>query len=423
MKFFERSFEHTDHPEQQAFEIAFTEELISAEQLRFYLMTAFFIAAPVVFFVLSIILPDIYFRVFGDSEIWLWMTVFGVVGVIYSFLVRWRVVGLIKQGKNNWKWIRYFNTLEEMMISTLAIYMMSLAVGPIQALVSPVTEIYYLFILLSCLRLDSKICLFAGATAMINYLFICWYLLRAPTIDPDLLGFIAEPLYYFYRSLFILSAGCAAAFVTYRYRDVIDRAMVSQQKTIEVERDRIMRDLHDDVASNLLTLNHQAESPRSRQLASDALKNLREIIYSLDTNSQKKLVDLLLSWRDEMEERLLSAHIEFRWHQQEEVAAVSMSPRKLLNLGRALREIASNVIKHAEPQNLYVQWYLRDEKLVLCVTDDGHHLPIDQWQEGKGLCNIKRRASELEGDVQWRLTNDGSKELCQVELLVPIAQE
>ena len=124
-----------------------------------------------------------------------------------------------------------------------------------------------------------------------------------------------------------------------------------------------------------------------------------------------------------MEERLLSAHIEFRWHQQEEVAAVSMSPRKLLNLGRALREIASNVIKHAEPQNLYVQWYLRDEKLVLCVTDDGHHLPIDQWQEGKGLCNIKRRASELEGDVQWRLTNDGSKELCQVELLVPIAQE
>ncbi len=198
---------------------------------------------------------------------------------------------------------------------------------------------------------------------------------------------------------------------------------VSQQKTVEVERDRIMRDLHDDVASNLLTLTHQAESSRSQQLASDTLKNLREIIYSLDANSQKQLIDLLSSWRDEMEERLLSAHIELRWHQEEEVATVSMSPRRLLNLGRALREIASNAIKHAKPQNLDIQWYLRDETLVLSVTDDGQHLPIEQWQEGKGLCNIKRRASELEGDVQWRLVNDESRELCRVEVLVPIAQE
>jgi len=197
----------------------------------------------------------------------------------------------------------------------------------------------------------------------------------------------------------------------------------NQQKAVDDERDRIMRDLHDDVASNLLTLSHQAESERSQQLAGDTLKNLREIIYCLDTHSNKPLIDLLFIWREEIEERVDSAHIHLDWSHSEALLNVMLSPRQWLNLGRSLRELVSNAIKHAKPSNITINWTLHDGNITVHITDNGQHYPIEQWQQGKGLCNIQRRASELAGSVSWAIighTDDSTGDLCQATFILPI---
>ena len=208
-----------------------------------------------------------------------------------------------------------------------------------------------------------------------------------------------------------------------------ERHREEQQKAVVDERDRIMRDLHDDVASNLLTLSHQAESERSQQLAGDTLKNLREIIYCLDTHSNKQLIDLLFSWREEIEERMDSANIHLDWSHSEDLEDKTISPRQWLNLGRSLREIVSNAIKHATPKNVTIDWILHNEQIEVRITDNGLHLPVDQWQKGKGLCNIQRRASELGGNVSWELldqagntnvTNTATLSLCQATFIMPM---
>ncbi len=184
-----------------------------------------------------------------------------------------------------------------------------------------------------------------------------------------------------------------------------ERQRELQKKAIQEERDRIMRDLHDDVAANLLTLSHQTDSKRSQQLASDTLKNLREIIYCLDSHTSKPLIDLLFVWRDEIEERLMSADIDMTWHHDESLLDIKLSPRQWLNLGHSLRELISNAIKHAHPNKITFNWQHDNNQIVLCTTDVGQHNPVDQWKAGKGLCNIQQRAAELGGRVSWQIIN------------------
>lgn len=197
-----------------------------------------------------------------------------------------------------------------------------------------------------------------------------------------------------------------------------------QKKAIQEERDRIMRDLHDDVAANLLTLSHQTDSERSQQLASDTLKNLREIIYCLDSHTSKPLIDLLFVWRDEIEERLMSAGIDMAWHHDESLLDIKLSPRQWLNLGHSLRELISNAIKHAHPCKISFNWQHHNSQIVLRTTDTGQHKPVDQWKDGKGLCNIQQRAAELGGSVSWQLINSQENANitdCRATFMLPIS--
>ncbi len=67
------------------------------------------------------------------------------------------------------------------------------------------------------------------------------------------------------------------------------------------ERKRIMRDLHDDIGGRLLTLTHNEHS--DSHIAAEALKRLREIIYSLDIEQQVTLNAAVARWRIEALER------------------------------------------------------------------------------------------------------------------------
>ena len=77
-----------------------------------------------------------------------------------------------------------------------------------------------------------------------------------------------------------------------------------------------------------------------------------------------------------------------------------------LLLFRALQELLTNVVKHAQAQRVWVSLKVRDDQLVLQVRDDGKGFMAKtdgtQWhrQLGFGLFSLRERLSQLGGDLE-----------------------
>ena len=170
---------------------------------------------------------------------------------------------------------------------------------------------------------------------------------------------------------------------------------------VESERERIARDLHDDIGAKLLTLIHESSSERVAGLARAAVAEMREVVAGLRAQPLA-LADALADWRAELAGRAAAAGCEMTWRQPEGVPGVRLSPRQQLNLARILREAASNALRHAGARAIEVAIDIRDGALGIEMRHDGAVTDPAQWREGTGLATMRRRAADLAGTIAWR---------------------
>ncbi|MDF1578451.1 MAG: hypothetical protein P1P81_08440 [Desulfobulbales bacterium] len=183
-------------------------------------------------------------------------------------------------------------------------------------------------------------------------------------------------------------------------------AMTRQEsylKGMRDERKRIMRDLHDDVGGRLLTLAH-LENNISR-IASEALKRLREIIYSLDTEQIATINQSVAKWRIEALERCEAADIGFVWHWEELADDIELSPRQALNLTLILREALSNIFQHAQAVKTIFAFHVERGRLYVEVVNDGVPQDARSEKNGNGLRNMRIRVEELGGAFRFSVEN------------------
>ena len=185
------------------------------------------------------------------------------------------------------------------------------------------------------------------------------------------------------------------------------------------ERQRIARDLHDDVAARVLTLVHRAEDPGYEKLARQALNALRDTIYTLGNQSPPPLEDLLSDMRHEIQQRLEAVDIQLECDISGITDSVQLNPRQHINLQRILQELVSNVIHHARADTLSIKVALKENGLHINACDNGIGGDINDWTLGKGLNNIKNRVEELNGTVDWQ---QADAQGCCVILQFPLLQ-
>ncbi len=195
-----------------------------------------------------------------------------------------------------------------------------------------------------------------------------------------------------------------AAFVYKLARKLVELKELQEQGA-SLERERIARDLHDDVAPQLLTLMHMADSKENVQRARTALQTLRESIYSLSDIDGISLEKALSDWRAEACERADAAGARLRWQQVGRYPHFSLSARQHLNLTRVLREAISNALKHAEPEVIDVVVTITDKTLSIALSHEGKILSLQEWRAGKGLNNMQIRIKELGGKIDWQLVD------------------
>lgn len=168
------------------------------------------------------------------------------------------------------------------------------------------------------------------------------------------------------------------------------------------ERQRIMRDLHDDVGARLLTLLHTAPDDHHEALARNALGALRETIYALDDRRRYNLADLLEDWRGDLDERLAPGNIDLDWSAPVPSDDTLLTPRHYINLRRILDEAVTNALKHGAPTRLTFHARVRKGTLHFSIINDIRQHPGEHGDglPGRGLNNMQTRIKELGGQLE-----------------------
>ena len=192
-------------------------------------------------------------------------------------------------------------------------------------------------------------------------------------------------------------------------------SLVHAQATL-AERERIYGDLHDDIGARLLGMIHSAESPEQADRARAVLQDLRDVV-TRSRGTPGSLSDTLAEIRGETAQRLAAAKIDLVWEINDDLPDPQLDNARALHLHRIVREAISNVIRHARAGRVRVRTKALGGKLLLDLTDDGGGSESAPASNGRGLENMRERAAELEGDIDWKPgTQGGTKVLLTMPL-------
>lgn len=185
-----------------------------------------------------------------------------------------------------------------------------------------------------------------------------------------------------------------------------ETSRAAQELGAQEERQRIARDMHDDVGARLLMLMHHATTPELADLARAAMQDLRTALAALD--SHPVLLDhALADWRAEASLRCEAAGVSLIWHAPSNSADFMLTARQKAVLERTLRESITNALKHGQPQQIEVRPTLEAGVLTVQISHDGPSTTPEAWSEGRGLLGIKHRLQEVHGALSLTAPSSG----------------
>lgn len=166
------------------------------------------------------------------------------------------------------------------------------------------------------------------------------------------------------------------------------------------ERDRIVRDLHDDVGGRLLSLIYEATDKKIEETARDTLLALKEsMIVVEDTES----IELASAW-DRMKQdaikRLQSSGFIVSGEDQLDSERI-LSAREYINLKRIVQEMVSNTMKHGVKGNAQISLKVgKDQSILITCKNSVKEKKSSEMYSGRGIANIEKRISEIGGTMQ-----------------------
>ncbi|WP_372083782.1 ATP-binding protein [Tistrella mobilis] len=209
-----------------------------------------------------------------------------------------------------------------------------------------------------------------------------------------------------------------------------DEGRAAYERGATEERRRIARDLHDDVGARLLTGLHKADLGETRSLIRSALADIRTIAAGLARGSMP-LGRVIADLRHETSGRLEAAGLALDWPLDDGAHdELPLDYAVYRNLFGALREIISNVIRHAAATTVRIEIRVEDGSLYLSVADDGIGLVAaaaadadgradadgERPSGGLGLGNLARRVGDLGGRIAFPEQPSGTR----VDLELPL---
>ncbi len=172
------------------------------------------------------------------------------------------------------------------------------------------------------------------------------------------------------------------------------------ERGVRVERDRIARDIHDNIGAQLLSALHSREADRREEALRGALADLRGIINDA-SNPGLRLDEALADLRHETADRVEAAGLALEWTAGDDYDGEVMPAKVLHALRPLIREAVSNALKHARASRICVRVRREATAVAVEVEDDGVGFDPAAVRRGNGLGNMQARTALLNGSAHW----------------------
>jgi len=187
-----------------------------------------------------------------------------------------------------------------------------------------------------------------------------------------------------------------------------------QRLSVIEERNRIARDIHDNLGHNMTALimqlqmaDHylQFDSLKSRKLlinsirtAKDSLKGIREVVETLRGSTTSLTPDKALEVLTEDFSEKTGASIDLKIE-----GNVTDNQEALNAMYHILQEGLTNAIRHGHASKIWVQVKYTDKSIVFSIKDNGSG--AENIKEGYGIKGIRERINALGGSVEFKSEN------------------
>jgi signal transduction histidine kinase len=196
--------------------------------------------------------------------------------------------------------------------------------------------------------------------------------------------------------------------------------VLEMNRAATTERERIYRDLHDDVGAKLLGLAisaQRANLPHAADLARSALQDLRDVV-SRSAQFATPLSELLADLRAETQQRVNVSGLVLEWSFPSDESELPVSAEAALNLSRILRESVTNVLRHAGASHISIFTRIAQDRFEMVIEDDGKGCPTANLKQHRGMTGMQARASMLRATLVWETVEPQG---CRVRLQVPLS--
>ena len=193
---------------------------------------------------------------------------------------------------------------------------------------------------------------------------------------------------------------------------------LSYEKGASEERQRIARDLHDDVGATLLSGLHAVDEGRRQETLVEALSDIRRIAHDL-SGRELSMERLIAQLRHDMRQRVQAQDRALEWPLGSADDDDTVLPYRFHHsISAVVREAVSNALKHGDG-GIRITAEIEDGRLRMGISNAiGRGASADNG--GIGLRNIASRTAELGGSAEAGV--HGDRFLVSVTLPLPKEQ-
>lgn len=232
--------------------------------------------------------------------------------------------------------------------------------------------------------------------------------------------------------VFLLLTGYYSLRMYYQRKARAAQLEIAQQLTLEQERLRIARDMHDDLGSGISALMLLAEIARRKAQSQEVVAELekiskaaaelairiRETIWMINSHNDTvhQLIEFIYLYTTELLQDtgiLVSVELPTVIDQDK----VPGDKRRAVFL--VCKEALNNILKHADATSVFLKIQAQDRQLQITIQDDGKGCdPTEAWKKnGYGLKNMRERMYGIGGSFELITSYEG--EGTRISLIMP----
>lgn len=178
----------------------------------------------------------------------------------------------------------------------------------------------------------------------------------------------------------------------------------------EEERDRIARDLHDDVGNSLAAVKNMLakrnDPVRIEKEIDEIIQDVRNISHNLMPVDFKEyaLTDIVRQTVNKFKDH---PHIQFEYNQTG--IPIKLHPVAELVAYRIVNELITNSIRHSRATHVLIQLIYQSKSLIVMAEDNGTGMKKDGNEEsGIGMKNIRHRVEYIKATLTMESDSKGS---------------